>query len=290
METNQKETENRLQKDIWDIMKPLKMELSLPDPMNCAEPHLTTALARWNEIIDFPKIRREDIRYMVTYKSRELTPFQRCRHCVISTAYVRNVLTDIAWTNKVNILKEKADKLSYFRPFSEIQAKTNQSNDDNVRQRRSVDEPSWTSWLSSNISAAFGRFKNLLPDSSGHQHSQSVGIDVNSSLLLIHVIVRKITGRKFISSTGNMAESCAKLCAVNVASKLETWLNFSSGQKADELIDFGQMQSRIFRCFINGDTSSVENGIRSCLRNLPEEFKIDIPSKRYEFQKWLRDC
>jgi RHS repeat-associated protein len=81
--------------------------------VNCAEPHALTGLFKKGEITgDSRTYRDENIRYMGSYDYDEkgLKARERCTQCQVSTAYIKDVVTDPEWSMQTKMLADKLEK------------------------------------------------------------------------------------------------------------------------------------------------------------------------------------
>ncbi|XP_073972940.1 salivary gland surface protein 1-like [Rhodnius prolixus] len=132
---------------IKEILAPLKgLKKQLPSTSS-AEAHVLSAFARREQILTDSGAsfngKSGDLQYLATFKVDEFAPFGPCDHCKISTAHIKNVITDPQWAEKLNknVLK-KLGHLYFLKPFEElfsIKPKTDGGNaSNNNRKRRFV--------------------------------------------------------------------------------------------------------------------------------------------------------
>lgn len=222
---------------LWDdFFKKYSNKFTHWDPTNCAEPHVISALSRTGKIFD-PDLRIsynydfKDILFLSTYKLTykdkitHMTPFPRCDHCVETTRFVENVITEPNWyenlKSKVNSKLDQAKLKFYFLSpiLNTINGQTNVTDNENVavvsRKRRSkIDEqtrikvlPNYRNktaidtkdTLDSNHVINTSIANSALRSSSLNISQFNTQIDLHGTIFLIDVLIRKVTGETYLS-------------------------------------------------------------------------------------------
>lgn len=234
----------RLTEPSYEYMKQFEEHFPTWEPTNCAEPHAVTAFFRAEKIFPDPKFNLKyspyDIKYMSTYKLSSLpnlTPFPRCPNCLITTAHVKNVVTDPFFFEALNSLQIQSHlqfdftkgRLYFLLPHLHMANRLAQGRNETTttvpppntasekpkRNRRAVKTvhtanvassagriPSWvsgiTTWFRNSIRS---HLKPALGGSTSDTISQVNALfDGTGTLMLLDTIIRKISGQKYSSA------------------------------------------------------------------------------------------
>jgi hypothetical protein len=108
-------------------------------------------------------------------------------------------------------------------------------------------------------------------------------VDVNGAIMLLDVLIRKVTGQKYVSTTEqseSLLKAEAQANALNITEEFEKVISKSCNIPAAELVDLAEMQSRIYQdvWYGNGSrvpdilllyaTSMIEADPQTCLNNV----------------------
>uniref|UniRef100_A0A6I8U0Q3 Tox-SGS domain-containing protein n=1 Tax=Aedes aegypti TaxID=7159 RepID=A0A6I8U0Q3_AEDAE len=228
----------------WEYLKQFEKGFPTWEPTNCAEPHTVTALSRIDGIFPDSKLKlkyaSKDIKYMSTYKLTDLPnliPFPRCSNCLITTANVKNVITDPYWFEKINDFKINAyfqfdfakERLYFLLPHLHMFDRQAQHSNTTIttvsspnagkesrRRRRETKRylnnriasvtssanqtPSWISGLTDWLRSSIrGLYSS--PALTGNRDPQTsqinTPIDEIGTLMLLDVMIRKVSGQNY---------------------------------------------------------------------------------------------
>ncbi|XP_062708863.1 uncharacterized protein LOC109622613 [Aedes albopictus] len=234
----------RLTQSSYEYMKQFEDTFPTWEPTNCAEPHAVTAVSRAEELFPDPTLKLgyspKDIKYMSTYKLSDLpnlTPFPRCPNCLITTAHVKNIVTDPYFFEVLNSLKIQShlqfdfakERLYFLLPHLHMAnrlargrnattttvAPPSTTSEEPRRNRRAIRSyqtsniassagriPSWISGITSWFANAINPHpKPALGGATNSSISQvSALLDGTGTLMLLDTIIRKFSGQNYSST------------------------------------------------------------------------------------------
>ena len=98
----------------------------------------------------------------------------------------------------------------------------------------------------------------------GTRNSLELRIDVNETVLLIDILIRKITGEKCLSLKGNtLSELEARSTVINVVEEFGKTLETTSNAPVEELIDLTEVQLNLFKAIISSNSNEIPAMLRS---------------------------
>ncbi|WP_341807938.1 tetratricopeptide repeat protein [Wolbachia endosymbiont (group E) of Neria commutata] len=95
---------------------------------------------------------------------------------------------------------------------------------------------------------------------SASQFSTGACVDVNGTIMLLDVLIRKATGQEFVSSENQpIPLPEAQAYALNIKEEFSKAIVSEADIPADKLIDLAEMQSKVFKVVVSGSGSKVRN-------------------------------
>nr|WP_223158783.1 ankyrin repeat domain-containing protein [Wolbachia endosymbiont of Pentalonia nigronervosa] len=82
-------------------------------------------------------------------------------------------------------------------------------------------------------------------------------IDVNGIIMLFDVLVRKVTGQKYVATAEQSVNAEAQSYALNIIEKFEQWIRDKYGIQAGESINLAEMQSKIYYTIKSGNSRKI---------------------------------
>ncbi|WP_341819680.1 latrotoxin-related protein [Wolbachia endosymbiont (group A) of Brachyopa scutellaris] len=194
---------------------------------------------------------------------------------------------EISTARDINVVKKEYKDQVYNDVFTEVMlSKQPHRHRQHIRNRRMVSSSakpsSWINnlfgWVKSSVSGLLGSRAALPEEKLNTKSSISQPMDVNGTILLLDMVVRRVTGQRYISTAEQSISPLeAQGYALNITNRFEKVLNktaIKSGISVTNLnFDPVAVQSAIIGKIINGRFSEIAKTLYSIAKEACPEFK-----------------